>query len=297
LAYLEAHGLDALSTARLLLRSLVVLSGDSANSPEGVPQELNIDVLRDNTYPGLLMLHADHFKALDHPVVKECSSGLLIETSTTSTPTDPKLVCYPPAKTTDIRQSHLEDAGMGDLFHCDARHEGHRWQVFKMMISDKARFVSLYHYDGQWRVCSSELADCSDRVLQVRVPTSERPSTQEGATEQVEHWDYLAFKSATHYNYWEIMEETLVKSRRAFANFANNARHIDPVSQELVNDTGFRRVEAGDKEKNLGDYFWETWHDRGYQTPEDTDLCYSFMLSVAAIDACEHLSGQGKVSS
>jgi hypothetical protein len=273
-------------------------------------QELNIDMERDGV---LVMLHADSFKALDHPVVKECSSGLLIEMSPESTTTvgvgPRRLVCYPPAKMTDVRQSSLlEDPDMmGGLFHSDARSlEDHRARVFKLMISDKARFVSLYHYDGQWRVCSSELADCSDPVLRVQVRMGSRATKSKVLVDNGGHDDmleYLAFKSKTHYNYWEIMEETLVKPRQAFANFANHARRVD-----LMGNRGKRKSESKDEGealsedkraraytegKTLREYFWEIWGERGYRLPEDTSLCYTFIVSVAAIDACEHLPSQG----
>ncbi len=266
------------------------------------------------------MLHADSFKALDHPVVKECSSGLLIEMPMENTPTTDdsvghpmRLVCYPPAKTTDVRPSNLEEAdallGPG-LLHSDARGGIHRGRVFKLMISDKARFVSLFHYDGQWRVCSSELADCSDEVLRVTVPmpfATPRPETLAPSADEKEECtflEYLAFKSRTHYNYWEIMEETLIKPRQAFASFVNRARKVDPTNWEGTGqgppgsgrDKGSAtRSEHESDAKTLGDYFWEIWRERGYQLPEDTSLCYTFMVSVAAIDACEHLPSQGVV--
>jgi hypothetical protein len=266
------------------------------------------------------MLHADSFKALDHPVVKECSSGLLIEMPMENTPTTDysvghpmRLVCYPPAKTTDVRPSNLEEAdallGPG-LLHSDARGGIHSGRVFKLMISDKARFVSLFHYDGQWRVCSSELADCSDAVLRVTVPmpfATPRPDTLAPSADEKEECtflEYLAFKSRTHYNYWEIMEETLIKPRQAFASFVNRARKVDPTNWEGTGQglTGSgrgkgsaTRSEHESEAQTLGDYFWEIWRERGYQLPEDTSLCYTFMVSVAAIDACEHLPSQGVV--
>lgn len=283
LAYVERYGLSAPST------------------------ELDIFIKRDSKYPELVLLHPDKLcSPYSNPVVRECSSGLLVELTKPATAQANqdkseseiennereseseeirRLVCLPYPKVYELGHANAEQI-------CD-------WsgaKVFRIEITDNARVVSLYHYADEWRICSSESSDCSDRICRVRVKhgSAEEPR-REGGDDEEEEEDryYLNFPSTTHYNPWNFFEEKLTKPRQAFAAFTtatSTATGQGPLHGDKNEDGAKEDLGEGMINKTFGDFFWEIWQERDYRFPEDTSLCYCFMTAVPAIQIFTHLT-------
>jgi hypothetical protein len=299
-------------------------------------KELDIFIKRDSKYPELVLLHPDKLcSPYSNPVVRECSSGLLVELTKPATAQANqdkseseieknereseseeirRLVCLPYPKVYELGHANAEQI-------CD-------WsgaKVFRIEITDNARVVSLYHYADEWRICSSESSDCSDRICRVRVKhaSAEEPR-REGGDDEEEEEDryYLNFPSTTHYNPWNFFEEKLTKPRQAFAAFTTATStgelllfsslpfvffYLPLVNYETYLIATGQGPPHGDKNedgakedlgegminKTFGDFFWDIWQERDYRFPEDTSLCYCFMTAVPAIQIFTHLTPPG----
>jgi hypothetical protein len=54
-------------------------------------------------------------------------------------------------------------------------------------------------------------------------------------------------------------------------------------------------LDEGEISKTFGGFFWDIWKERDYRFPDDTDLCYSFMTAVPAIQIFTHLTPPGSI--
>jgi hypothetical protein len=189
-------------------------------------------------------------------VVRECSSGLLIELRKRKTTADAaaprpghyddeeevgRLVCYPYPKVYEIGHANAEQIDWVESIGEGAK----SFKVFRLEITDNARVVSLYHHADEWRICSSESTDCSDRICRVRVKQQADATSHqlETGSEQAgggggEDRHYLNFPSTTHYNPWNFFEEKLAKPRQSFAAFTtasdSASRPAGACSQHLA---------------------------------------------------------------
>jgi len=210
------------------------------------------------------MLRLDKFKSLlTHPIVDECSSGLLLDISSDQTS---RVVCWP------ISNAEKVDFG--------PEADSTELQAFELMISDKARQVSLYHHKSSWHICTSGAVNGDEELHRVCVQLDDKE----------EMVSFLAFRSKTHYNYWKILDETLSKPRIAFAKFLSSATIeedavtiVSPLSSVLQTS------------KTLDHYFWELWKKMAYQMPEDTTMTYTFAFSSPFISTCDHMKKSGSV--
>lgn len=224
-----------------------------------------------------------------------------------------RVVCYPYPKLYEIGNPNAEKIDWPRASLASSRHDGEgeadgdggegdgeagekrgpRVRVYKLEITDNARVVTLYHHPvGGWRICSSESSDCSDKICRVRVRKGEHRDDDDD--EGGGHHDYLSFQNATHYNPWNFFEEKLIKSRESFAAFSSASKTVSSAPASSSTSSGAPPEEEGEEiDKTFGDFFWEVWKEKGYRLPTDTGLCYSFMLSVRAIQIFNHLTPKG----
>jgi hypothetical protein len=257
-----------------------------------------------------VLLHPDKLcSPFANPVVGECSSGLLVEVTKAADPSggeEVKLVCYPYPKVYEMGNASADKI---DWPSAPSASSPSKLKIFKLEITDNARLVSLYrHHTGGWRICSPESSDCSDKICRMRVKR-EDPGGKGSEEGEGDHY-YLMFKNSTHYSPWTFFEETLAKPRQSFATFStasSNSERKRNGDDEDDDDKKSRKKKTnegpdddddddegqGQIHKTFGDFFWDIWHEKGYRYPDDASLCYSFMVSVRAIQIFNHLTPQG----
>jgi hypothetical protein len=134
---------------------------------ENLKRYLSLQIKYDNTFKNLVHVRDTEDCTNAAPVVLECGNGMVIDIN------EQKVVSCSFRKVLEMEDKHSTKIDLSTI------------SVYVRRSSNVSPFITMYHYDGKWRLCSENSADASD-ILYSRV-------VNDDTTISMLFWELLGF--------------------------------------------------------------------------------------------------------